>query len=296
MSRRNYRYLVLPGNEPSLVTEALSRRCWWEPTDDATYDFWWGGNGQRFPFEVLKRRRKGMLVFNKIENHREVCTKTGLARTVRDCAQLSGGFDWAPETHTFSRQDSWNEEMNKLKRSFQMHEKRATSPTTGRVWILKPAAMNRGKGIQIFDFMKSIESFLRSHIIKESYIVQKYIETPLLIDGRKFDIRVYVLVTSEPKVYLHEGGYIRTCSVSYNRDDVRALDSHLTNDAVQKNSSAYGAHEDCNKVSPNDGIMALARPSIDSLSSLHPPMDLSSLFPLFCLCGSADILETTVEF
>ena len=144
--------------------------------------------------------------------------------------------------------------------------------------------------------MKSIESFLRSHTIKESYIVQKYIENPCLIDGRKFDIRVYVLVTSEPKLYLHEGGYIRTCSVSYNRDDVRALDSHLTNDAVQKNSSAYGAHEDCNKVSPNDGIMALARPSIDSLSSLHPPMDLSSLFPLFCLCGSADILETTVEF
>ena len=48
-------------------------------------------------------------------------------------------------------------------------------------------------------------------------VVQQYIENPLLIDGRKFDFRFYVAVTSfDPLVvYLHEDGLVRFAAASY---------------------------------------------------------------------------------
>ena len=67
-----------------------------------------------------------------------------------------------------------------------------------------------------------------------SFIFQKYIERPLLVYGRKFDIRCWVLWNYDGKVYLFKEGYLRTSSKPYsiNPDNPDDMFTHLTNNAV----------------------------------------------------------------
>ncbi len=55
----------------------------------------------------------------------------------------------------------------------------------------------------------------------EKYIVQRYIHNPLLVGGKKFDLRLYALVTSyQPvlNVYLYREGFARFSSARFTMD------------------------------------------------------------------------------
>ena len=69
-----------------------------------------------------------------------------------------------------------------------------------------------------------------------SFVIQKYVERPLLINNRKFDIRVWVLVTHSLNVYFFKEGYIRTSAETYSTENIDNYFIHLTNNAIQKNS------------------------------------------------------------
>jgi len=59
--------------------------------------------------------------------------------------------------------------------------------------------------------IKELLNDLAKH--KKTSIVQKYIDAPLLVHKRKFDIRMFVLVTSVNncvKGYFYKDGYLRT--------------------------------------------------------------------------------------
>lgn len=82
-------------------------------------------------------------------------------------------------------------------------------------------------------------------------VVQKYIEKPLLYFGRKFDIRIWVLLTHDLKVYVFNEGHLKCCSVKYNLDSCNNY-SHLTNYSFQKYSDNFQKYEYGNEVSFDD--------------------------------------------
>lgn len=71
--------------------------------------------------------------------------------------------------------------------------------------ICKPDHMSQGKGIFLTNDIDKID------LIDEPFVVQEYLNTPFLIDGLKFDMRLYVLIMScDPlKIYLHKEGLVR---------------------------------------------------------------------------------------
>ncbi|KAI2654765.1 Tubulin polyglutamylase TTLL5 [Labeo rohita] len=85
-------------------------------------------------------------------------------------------------------------------------------------WIIKPVASSRGRGIYLISNFFSVLLdntclvFQPSQIpLDENILVSRYISNPLLIDSFKFDVRLYVLVTSYDPVliYLYEEGLAR---------------------------------------------------------------------------------------
>eukprot|EP00438_Fugacium_kawagutii_P017088 Skav213883 [mRNA] locus=scaffold2374:203580:205046:- [translate_table: standard] len=108
-------------------------------------------------------------------------------------------------------------------------------------WIVKPNASSRGRGIFILQDLSELP-------LDETVVVSRYIEDPLLIQGYKFDLRVYVLVTSyDPlKAYIYREGLTRFASAPYTTQEDHIQDAfrHLTNYSVNKNSNTFVENSD----------------------------------------------------
>lgn len=72
-------------------------------------------------------------------------------------------------------------------------------------------------------------------------VIQKYIEKPHLINGRKYDLRLYVLVTScDPlRIYIFEKGLVRFCANKYSKNNIKSKYAHLTNYSINKKSDKF---------------------------------------------------------
>ena len=76
---------------------------------------------------------------------------------------------------------------------------------------------------------------------------QKAIEKPLLYHGRKFDIRVWVLVTPHFEIYYYNTPYLRTSSSTYTTESLNT-EIHLTNNCQQKHFTEYSKFEEGNTI------------------------------------------------
>lgn len=136
---------------------------------------------------------------------------------------------------------------------------------SGTVWIMKPIGRAQGKGkgakswgpqrlrpasegcpcspapgIFLFTKLSEISEWRKTATWTkqeqqekniESYVVQRYLANPLLVGGKKFDMRIYALVVSyRPlRVYLYRSGFCRFTNFRYSLESTDDLYLHLTN-------------------------------------------------------------------
>ncbi|KAJ8350731.1 hypothetical protein SKAU_G00258610 [Synaphobranchus kaupii] len=108
-------------------------------------------------------------------------------------------------------------------------------------WIVKPPASARGNGIQVIHRWSQLPR-------RRPLLVQKYLHKPFLIGGSKFDLRIYVYVSSyDPlRIYIFTDGLVRfaSCKYSSSMKNLSNKFMHLTNYSVNKENSEYQSNSD----------------------------------------------------
>jgi tubulin polyglutamylase TTLL5 len=94
-------------------------------------------------------------------------------------------------------------------------------------WLLKPKNAARGKGIQLVGDPADVP-------MESSWMVQEYLENPHTMHGRKYVLRLYVLVSSVSpfRVYLYHQGFAKLASMPYDEENANNPYSYLTNPDV----------------------------------------------------------------
>ena len=121
----------------------------------------------------------------------------------------------------------------------QFNNKKKNKP-----FIVKPEASCQGKGIFLTRNCEDIDS-------EEHYVAQRYLSKPYLIDGLKFDLRIYVLLYGcDPlRIFLFKEGLARFSTERYTKPsqgNMNNLCMHLTNYAINKNSDKFLFNQDAN--------------------------------------------------
>jgi hypothetical protein len=98
-------------------------------------------------------------------------------------------------------------------------------------WILKPALLNNGEGIFLFDQIDAIyDHYLNTNRYGGEHVLQQYIIKPHLINGHKYTFRMFVVISNYNGAFLYKDGYFNVARAPYDPLDVSNLSCHLTNE------------------------------------------------------------------
>ncbi|CAG5134372.1 unnamed protein product, partial [Candidula unifasciata] len=250
ISDREIRFKCFSTN--TILDVLRARPGWQEVQGDGEWDFFWCDREwlhTNYDTMFLHEHQKILHFRNHYELTRKNLMVKNLKRLRKQVERDQGKteanmFDFYPSTYELPSE--YHIFVEEFKRS------------PGMIWIMKPAAKSQGRGIFLFRKLKEITDWRKGEYqplcdpniakdLPETYVVQRYIDNPYLIGGRKFDIRIYVLVVSyNPlKVWLYRGGFARFSNTRFSLDSIEDTYIHLTNVAVQKTSPDYDPEKGC---------------------------------------------------
>nr|XP_032824010.1 inactive polyglycylase TTLL10 [Petromyzon marinus] len=236
-------------NGAALVSEYCLRRGWERTLDRTREDY-------RLKWCELKSRsaytafREGQQLLYQIQNNKVLTSKIGLLCSLRDYERIISKLQVTSQPRMLKMDDFFPHTLRLDVRGER--DEFFDSYQEGEKWICKPTGLNQGRGIFLLrsagDVAALRERLLldadagprtpRAHV-PQARIVQRYVTNPLLLDGRKFDVRSYMLIASAaPPIVLFRHGYARLSCQSYSPES-NDLTAHLTNQYMQKKSPVY---------------------------------------------------------
>jgi tubulin polyglutamylase TTLL6/13 len=214
----------------------------WTIKDEKKKDFhlyWCDRNANSTRVHNLKPHQ----MINHFAGMVEICSKSRLAHNIIMMqGVVPSDYDFFPKTWIIPE----NYDSLLLERKCPKREK-------GRMYIVKPENSSQGRGIFLTETEK--DENIREAMWKLDHILvaQRYIQNPFLISGLKFDIRLYVLITScDPlRVYLFHDGLARFCTEAYqpaNAGNKNNQFMHLTNFCINRtHATNYEPSPDASK-------------------------------------------------
>nr|XP_006823794.1 PREDICTED: centriolin-like [Saccoglossus kowalevskii] len=207
------------GNGVSLIEKPLLDKGWIRTRDKQTDDY-------KLKWVELRssinyhRFREGDQLVNRIPNSSLLATKVGLVTSLREYERV----------------------MDRVKE--------------GETWICKPTGLNQGKGIYLVQDITELKKKYgdpeedgpgnppppaqqrRKRVAPMQRLIQRYVPNPLLLNGKKFDVRVYMLIacTNPLMVFYHKATYVQKKDPMYEEmKEETAWSMDKFNDYVNEN-------------------------------------------------------------
>uniref|UniRef100_A0A8C2ZW21 Tubulin tyrosine ligase like 10 n=1 Tax=Cyclopterus lumpus TaxID=8103 RepID=A0A8C2ZW21_CYCLU len=204
--------------------------------------------------------REGEQLVYQIPNNKVLTTKIGLLSSLRQYERVSSKVNHGKALRLYvSKQRDITLKMEEfIPTTFRMdvrEEREAffAHNNESHMWICKPTGLNQGRGIFLLKSQEDMAAFRLNlqhtedsqangrtlHHRPQARVVQHYIQRPLLLKGKKFDVRSYLLIAcTAPYVVFFRHGYVRLTCDLYDPSS-NNLSAHLTNQCVQKKNPLY---------------------------------------------------------
>ncbi|XP_034552573.1 inactive polyglycylase TTLL10 isoform X2 [Notolabrus celidotus] len=200
--------------------------------------------------------REGEQLLYQIPNNKVLTTKIGLLSSLREYERVSSKVNHGQGLRRLKMDEfiptTFRMDLREEREAFFAQEE-GVSSKEGHMWICKPTGLNQGRGIFLLKSQEDVVAFRLKlqqteehqasrktlHRQPQARIVQHYIQRPLLLKGKKFDVRSFLLIAcTAPYMVFFRHGYVRLTCDLYDPTSNNLI-AHLTNQYMQKKSPLY---------------------------------------------------------
>ncbi|XP_069550244.1 protein polyglycylase TTLL10 [Brachyistius frenatus] len=198
--------------------------------------------------------REGEQLVFQIPNNSVLTTKIGLLSSLREYERVSSKVNHGQELRRLKMEDfiptTYRMDVREEREAFFAQQEGVNN---NEMWICKPTGLNQGRGIFLLKSSEDVAALrLKLQHIEDSrankkllhrqpqaHVVQHYLRSPLLLKGKKFDVRSYLLIAcTAPYMVFFRHGYVRLTCDLYDPGS-NNLSAHLTNQYMQKKNPLY---------------------------------------------------------